>query len=162
MKNDEYTKILDGKLKIVPIICKNPNLTDKTMQERESSKKEGIEWVIQKLNEPILPCGTMVDLPDCLRVFGHYAWDGIRECVLVRDYNVCRICGKPATIAHHIRPRYLNGKDHPRNLIALCDRCHEDANLQIEDGIDSIIERSISHGNPLIVKRLEREDRGIL
>lgn len=44
---------------------------------------------------------------------------------------------------HHIRPRYLRGKNHPRNLVCLCTKCHDEVHRRIESGICDAIARSL-------------------
>lgn len=53
-------------------------------------------------------------------------WLNVREAVLKRDNNKCRICGKLATQVHHIHLRSKR-KDliyNINNLVSLCDKHH--------------------------------------
>lgn len=68
-------------------------------------------------------------------MFGSDEWQGLRRGVMLRD-PICRICGeRPTKEVHHIRPRYLGGKNHPRNLIGLCLECHDEVHRYIEYGL---------------------------
>ena len=74
--------------------------------------------------------GTSEDIPG-REYWGEYWWGNLREVILDRDEKRCRKCnrsGEESTLhLHHILPRYLGGKDNPRNLITLCEECHKDA-----------------------------------
>ena len=50
-------------------------------------------------------------------------WRDIRDRFLAAN-PTCEKCGATATVAHHIIRRRDGGKDHPRNLMALCASCH--------------------------------------
>ena len=59
------------------------------------------------------------------------AWRKVRSAVIHRDDWTCQDCGRdmkglPSWYleVHHIRPRVVNGSDHPRNLKTLCLECH--------------------------------------
>ncbi len=61
-------------------------------------------------------------------MYGHY---NVRQYVLWRDNYTCQCCGAHATKkkevrlhVHHLESRKTGG-DAPRNLITLCDSCHE-------------------------------------
>jgi hypothetical protein len=50
-----------------------------------------------------------------------------RARALQRDRR-CVLCGLPdsnSLTVHHLRPRSLGGRDHERNLVALCRSCHD-------------------------------------
>lgn len=46
--------------------------------------------------------------------------------VMARDSGICRVCGKPATIAHHIclREDFPRAALEPWNGVAVCKPCH--------------------------------------
>jgi hypothetical protein len=52
----------------------------------------------------------------------------LRLACLIRDDFTCQICRKKGgrLEAHHILPRNEGGKDTIKNLITLCDPCHDD------------------------------------
>ncbi len=51
-------------------------------------------------------------------------WRSIRRKILMRDRRRCQHCGTCEKLSvHHITPRPLGTND-PRNLITLCDDCH--------------------------------------
>ena len=154
-KEEDYRRILNKKLEVYEV--RKPEVN----AERYATKEKCINWAIEKLNEDIMPCGTIADLPEGFMLFGSSScWEAFRLCVLMRDDDKCRICGKPAREVHHIRPRYLKGKDHPRNLIALCEKCHDDVHLMIEEGIEKVLGESIGHGNLHIKYRLGQKTFG--
>lgn len=153
---EEYRRILKNKLEVYEV--RDPEVNAK----RYKTKEKCIEWAIAKLNEDIMPCGTAADLPEGFILFGSSScWEAFRLCVLIRDGDKCRICGKPAREVHHIRPRYLKGKDHPRNLISLCEKCHDDVHLMIEESIEKALGDAICHGkNQHIVHRMGQKTFG--
>jgi HNH endonuclease len=53
-------------------------------------------------------------------------WHLIRGRVLKRDAKSCQICyaGDHLTV-HHVRPRNRGGMDGMKNLVTLCERCHD-------------------------------------
>lgn len=51
------------------------------------------------------------------------SWEETAKYVRERD-KVCRRCDHEAKDVHHILSRRLGGRDHPVNLILLCDSCH--------------------------------------
>lgn len=67
---------------------------------------------------------------------------------MLRD-PICRICGKrPTKEVHHIRPRFLKGTDHPRNLIGLCLECHDEVHRKIDNGIQTALMESLDINPP--------------
>ena len=96
------------------------------------------------------------DLPDyCM--WASDLWEVHRIVIKIRD-PVCRICGKnPTTEIHHIRPKHLKGSYyHPRNLIGLCTECHDEVHRKIDQGINDLIEPSISMSIENTQKTLEK------
>lgn len=56
-------------------------------------------------------------------VFETIDWLILRETVLGRDHYRCHVCGKRATIAHHLT--YSQGLlCDPKWLVSLCFKCH--------------------------------------
>lgn len=63
-------------------------------------------------------------------------WDARRRVVYRRDGYTCKECGvrsgpygnknSPALHAHHVKPLSESGTNHLRNLVTLCDDCHND------------------------------------
>lgn len=53
--------------------------------------------------------------------------ENIRKAVILRDECKCMECGKSNCIlqVHHIKPKRLNGSDTLKNLITLCEKCHD-------------------------------------
>ena len=141
MNEEIYISILDKHLVLYPI--RSPEI----LKAREIQKTECVMWAIKMLNEPIYPCGTVAELPDRFAMFGSEVWFAIRECVLARDGKRCRICGAPATEVHHIKPKQLHGSNHPRNLISVCTKCHDEIHHLIDDGIDRALMTAIFRGN---------------
>ena len=53
-------------------------------------------------------------------------WLVLRDRGIMRDGGKCFICGTRRDLtAHHIKPRDEEGKDEERNLITLCEKCHD-------------------------------------
>jgi len=64
------------------------------------------------------------------------AWSSVRRQVLVRDGNICQVCGGQRSGAlhiHHICKRTEGGTDHLDNLITVCNRCHRGADTKLYD-----------------------------
>lgn len=70
-------------------------------------------------------------------------WTAIREAVLIAHGRRCAVCGEEADEVHHIRPRHLGGKDHPRNLVPLCEACHDELHRRLDAGISRAIEGAL-------------------
>lgn len=61
-------------------------------------------------------------------------WRAVRKRVLDRDGHACRFCGigddehrdeyGRGLTAHHVIPEADGGRDHPDNLITVCESCH--------------------------------------
>lgn len=141
MKEEQYFKILDES-----IHYRDWGIIITESERLRSERDSCICWMIEALNQPVNPNGTTVR-PKTLFPMTNISWDLVRRCVLIRDDERCRICGGKATEVHHIRPRQFDGSDDPRNLLALCKRCHTDVHLQIEDALLIAFEKAISHGN---------------
>mgnify|MGYP001499077121 CR=1 FL=1 len=59
-------------------------------------------------------------------------WNKNRNWVLKRDGYRCMMCDiKEHLSVHHIEAREIGGKTTPENLISLCDRCHNIAELEV-------------------------------
>jgi HNH endonuclease len=54
-------------------------------------------------------------------------WYKLRKSVLIRDKNLCMMCGRRATTVDHIVPVFLGWIDEwdPDNLRSLCKDCHK-------------------------------------
>ena len=118
-----------------------------TNRKREEDKKKAIDWIISEtLSGPTLSgvYGNDTSNPDFTWTFGGEIWEGEKRCILIRD-PVCRICGvRPSVEVHHIRPKHLKGNpQHPRNLIGLCMRCHDEVHRRIDKGIQEAIDESL-------------------
>lgn len=58
-------------------------------------------------------------------------WKIVRRLVLERDRRRCRRCGNRWRLSpHHVKPRDQGGSNDPRNLITLCDACHDWAEIE--------------------------------
>lgn len=66
----------------------------------------------------------------------------VREAVLIAYGRRCMSCGEPADEVHHIRPRHLGGTDHPRNLVPLCEACHDEVHRRLDAAVSEAIERT--------------------
>lgn len=54
---------------------------------------------------------------------------------MVDDGAECFICDDDADHAHHIVPRRHGGSDDDRNLVDLCERCHEQIEKIYDEGV---------------------------
>src|SRR5262245_27418176 len=52
------------------------------------------------------------------------AWVRLRKWILARDSGLCRVCGAPARMVDHVKPKSLGGTDDEANLRAICKPCH--------------------------------------
>ena len=61
-------------------------------------------------------------------------WRRLRRQCFNRDENRCQRCHTGADLtAHHLRPRSSGGADIIHNLITLCGRCHDWAEVEIDN-----------------------------
>ncbi|TKX47177.1 HNH endonuclease [Halorubrum sp. SD690R] len=93
-------------------------------------------------------------------------WESRRRLVFLSDEYQCRHCGAKGgrfgaanLECHHIVPKRMDGSDHPRNLITLCEVCHTELHrVQESDRVcshstwDAIISGSASDviGRPVL------------
>ena len=150
MDEQAIRQALDKKLEVWEV--RNPEVNKKRYKEKE----QAIQWTIGELRHDPIKGGTMADVPyEFFHTFGVSSeWAAIHDAVLIRDDNKCRLCGGPAEEVHHIRPRHLQGKNHPRNLISLCRNCHDEVHRRILDGIQHTLEDSLDF-KPKVVTSLE-------
>jgi len=138
---DEIEQILNEKLQVYYTKKEDVN------RERELKKQKTIKWLMSQYRLGPQPGGVLKsdrDLPDyCF--WGSDLWEIHKAVIKIRD-PMCRICGKKPTVEiHHIRPKHLKGSYyHPRNLIGLCAECHDEVHRRIDQGINDIIESSLS------------------
>ena len=112
-------------------------------RQRDAQRLKAIRWYADELCKGPIVGGTPANIPYEIDNYRSDAWEALRKAVMIRD-PVCRVCGKrPTQEVHHIRPRYLKGKDHPRNLIGLCLVCHDEVHRQIDAGIQTVLEESL-------------------
>lgn len=112
-------------------------------KRRYEKKRSSIEWFMNELKKGPIQGGTLADTAEDIWGFGGTEWDAVREAVRVIYEDKCAICGKPAREVHHIRPKHLKGKNHPRNLILLCNDCHDEVHRKIDSGIQTVLETSL-------------------
>ena len=150
---DEIKQILNEKLEVWYTKKEEVN------RERELKKQKTIKWLMEQYRLGPKKGGVMRtdrDLPDyCM--WASDLWEVHRIVIKIRD-PMCRICGKnPTTEIHHIRPKHLKGSwYHPRNLIGLCTECHDEVHRKIDQGINDLIESSISMSIENTQKTLEK------
>lgn len=91
-------------------------------------------------------------------------WSVMRQLILWRDEQNCRICYKYYNIIdnkkvwneiHHIIPKKDSGTDHPSNLITLCERHHKETYKNGYGGL-VITDRLVQLG---VQKRLSFKER---
>ena len=124
-------------------------------KNREYQKTRCVEYLTNEILKGPFEGGTMAEPNSICSLFGSSVWNALQKAILLRD-NVCQICEmKPSKEVHHIRPRHLKGKDHPRNLIGLCLDCHDEVHRKIDNGIQSVCESSLTIKNPKFQSKLE-------
>lgn len=131
-------EVLDRTIEVYEV--RDPQVT----AERYEQKEKAIEWIMDELKKGPIQGGTMADTSDSLWGFGGCEWDAVREAIRVIYDDRCAICGAPAREVHHIRPKHLKGRNHPRNLILLCNECHDEVHRQIDHGIQNLLETSLN------------------
>ena len=125
----------------------------KRFNNRKSSKREGrippsirqkkdsILRVVRQLNKivtinQIILEDVAIDIRALTEGYKPYVWqytksnrldENLRIATLIRDKFTCQKCGKTACglEAHHIIPKRKGGNDSIRNLISLCNGCHD-------------------------------------
>lgn len=116
---------------------------DDTNRKREKDQEDTAQWLINEYLLGPLAEGTMARPPEFTYTFGDSAlWEAEKRLVLYCQPN-CAICGAPVKEVHHIRPRFLNGTNHPRNLIGLCLECHDEVHRQLDSAITEAIAKSV-------------------
>ena len=150
MDEDLIRKILYKKLEVYTV--RDPKVT----QERYHRRDKAVQWTIEQLRLEPIKGGTSSDVPyEFFGLFGNASeWTALHDAVFIRDGNKCRICGGPAEEVHHIRPKHLQGRNHPRNLISLCRNCHDEVHRRILDGIQHTLEDSLDF-KPKVISSLE-------
>jgi len=140
-KRKEIKKVIESTLQV--FYTKN----EETNRFREREKELAVKWLTDEIMKGALPGGTVADSSGFCSRFGSDVWNALQKAILIRD-PVCAICGKaPSKEVHHIRPRHLKGKDHPRNLIGLCLDCHDEVHRKIDQGIQDVLEASLDVKN---------------
>lgn len=97
--------------------------------------------VLNRLKQwlPITGCwleDVAIDIRALTDGYQPYSWqylksnrldENLRKAVILRDGCKCMECGKTNTRleVHHIRPRRIQGANTLRNLITLCEKCHQ-------------------------------------
>lgn len=115
-----------------------------TNRQRDANREKAIDWYLDELCKGPIIGGTLSTIPGDLDNYGSFAWEALEKAIRVRD-PMCRICGaRPTREVHHIRPKHLKGRDHPRNLIGLCLECHDEVHRKIEMGIQKVLEDSLA------------------
>jgi 5-methylcytosine-specific restriction endonuclease McrA len=63
--------------------------------------------------------------------FKYLDWNLLEADIIIRDNYTCQMCKRYFSLniltltAHHIQSRKNGGNNDPKNLIALCDHCHD-------------------------------------
>lgn len=131
-------EVLDRTIEVYEV--RDPKVT----AERYELKRKSIEWLMTELKKGPIQGGTLADTNENIWGFGGTEWDAVRDAIRVIYEDKCAICGKPAREVHHIRPKHLKGKNHPRNLILLCNDCHDEVHRKIDEGITNVLKESLS------------------
>ena len=138
MNNEnKIREVLDRTIEVYEV--RDPKVT----AERYEHKRKSIEWMIQELRKGPIEGGTLADTSADVWTFGGSEWDALREAIRCLYDDKCAICGQPAREVHHIRPKHLKGKNHPRNLVLLCNDCHDEVHRKIDAGIQKVLEESL-------------------
>lgn len=116
----------------------------KVNEERYLNKKRAMDWIMKELKKGPIEGGTLADTAESIWNYGTSEWDAMRDAIRCIYDDRCAICGKPAREVHHIRPKHLKGKNHPRNLILLCNDCHDEVHRKIDDGIAQLLKDSLN------------------
>ena len=137
MDENKVREILDRTIEVYEV--RDPKVT----AERYEKKRQSIEWIMQEFRKGPIQGGTRADTDSNVWNFGSSEWDAVRDSIRCIYDDKCAICGQPAREVHHIRPRFLNGRNHPRNLILLCNDCHDEVHRKIDEGIQKVLEESL-------------------
>lgn len=134
---DEIRKVLESTLTVFKTKREEVN------EMREHHKKLAVDYLLTEIMKGPLSGGTMAEPSSVCAMFGSDVWSALEKAILIRDPK-CRICGqRESREVHHIRPRHLKGKDHPRNLVGLCLECHDEVHRRIDRGIQDLLEGSL-------------------
>ena len=162
--SDIHIPVEQNKLDIISVL--NANLEIFTVkdelvnEQRRQTKQRAVEYLSTELMKGPLQGGTMAPPSAICDMFGMDVWKALQKAVLIRD-KTCMLCHqRPSAEVHHIRPRHLKGKNHPRNLIGLCLECHDEVHRRIDEGIQQICEDSLNI-EPTIDKAQRTLDLGV-
>lgn len=135
VSDNQIREMLDGVFEVY--YTRNEDLN----REREADKKATIDWLISEYRQGPALGGTRASRPVFTYTFGTSVWVGIKRMVLMCQPD-CAICGRPVKEVHHIRPKFLKGTDHPRNVVGLCSECHDQVHRDIDLGIENLLKRT--------------------
>lgn len=147
VSSDIHIAVKDDRLSIQNVLENNLEVyivkNEEINEQRRQIKKRAVEYLMEQLALGPIKGGTMAPPSAVCEMFGMDVWKALQKAVLIRD-EMCMICHqKPSEEVHHIRPRHLKGKDHPRNLIGLCKTCHDEVHRRIDAGIQTVCEDSL-------------------
>lgn len=121
------------------------NRTSSNREERIApsilQKRQAVLRVVKCLNKWIKITSywledVCIDIRALTDDYKPYSWqyknsnrldENIRKAIILRDGCKCAECGKTncKLEVHHIRPKRLNGSNTLKNLISLCENCHQ-------------------------------------
>lgn len=136
---EKIKMILDRHLEVREV--KKPEVN----KARYKEKQNVIDWTVAELKKGALAHGTPAYEESGM--WSSDYWTALKERTMERDGNKCQICGGQGKLleVHHIMPKYLNGHNHPRNLITLCDTCHDEVHRVISKCIVDGIAKSMEN-----------------
>ncbi len=138
--SDEIRQAIDSTIEVYYVKDQEKNLA------REKDKADSIAFITEQTILGPMPGGTSEKLPLFTSTFGGDIWEADKKAIAIRD-KCCIICGGPVQEIHHIRPRFLHGSNHPRNLVGLCLECHDEVHRRIDCGIQKVLENSLDGSN---------------
>ncbi|HDS64269.1 MAG TPA: HNH endonuclease [Methanofollis liminatans] len=94
------------------------------------------------------------------------AWKRLRDRIVTREGGRCAVCGS----GEHLHVHHINGDathDDPANLVALCERCHATAHIEMrrggKEGVGRFLARSRRRRQEKTGKRTHAGgERGVL
>lgn len=143
--SDDVRQAIDETLEVYYVRDEEKN------RSREKDKADTMAFMVEQILLGPMPGGTSEQLPLCSSTFGGDVWEADKKGIAARD-KCCVICGGPVQEIHHIRPRFLKGSNHPRNLVGLCLGCHDEVHRRIDKGIQKVLVDSLDGANIRLYK----------
>lgn len=119
-----------------------PSMSAKLDGSIDNLRKKGAEWIMRQVLMPTISIGTDRQLPDYFNKFVGYGRKAIENAIYFRDGHKCHYCDSRAVMVREIRPAFMGGHSHPRNMIAVCWECNKEVSELLKDNLELAVKRT--------------------